>query len=137
MGQWEETRQELLAALEAKEIWHVLLDIALDERDVPRALELLPNLRGWFSRDYEMRVAQDGEESHPEESLSIYGRRIEQLIDARGRDNYRSAAEILTRVRRIYDQQNNQATWRHYIKSLRHQNRNLPAFQDELNKAGL
>ena len=137
LNRWDETRRELLAILEANKVWHVLVEVALDEGQVARALELLPSLRGWHSRDYELRVAQAAESDYPQAALEIYNRRAQQLINARGRGNYHDAAQLLSRVQKIYKHQNNQTAWKEYITILRQNNRNLPALQDELTKAGL
>ena len=138
LGVWPETRQELLSALETRKLGPILLEIALDEGDVARALELLPQLRvGWYGSNYELRVAQAAEAEYPQAALEIYRRRAEQLIAGRGRENYRSAAELLSRAREIYRHQNAESTWQHYISELRQNNRQLPALQDELKKARL
>jgi uncharacterized Zn finger protein len=137
LNQWDETRRELLAVLETNKVWHILIDVALEEGYVARALELLPRLQGWHSRDYALRVAQAAENDHPQAALEIYNRRAQQLINARGRDSYREAARLLTRVQKIYKHQNNQAAWQEYITGVRQEHRNLPALQDELTKAGL
>ncbi len=138
LGAWPETRRELLSELEARKLGHILLEIALDEGEVARALELLSQSRsGWHGINYELRVAQAAEAEYPQAALEIYRRRAEQLIAAHGRDNYRSAAELLSRARDIYRRQNAESTWQSYITALRQNNRRLPALQDEFKKAGL
>lgn len=137
LGQWEPVRFELWQTLEAQEAWPVLIEIALDNEDVPRALELLSKLRGWHSRDYELRVAQAAEPNYPRIALDIYRHRVQALIDARGRDHYREAASLLTRIRNLYQQQNEKEDWQQYLARLRVDHKQLPALQDELNKAGL
>jgi tetratricopeptide (TPR) repeat protein len=134
---WPQVRRELLAKLEDKKDWSTLIEIALDEKEAGRALELLTKLRGWSGHTYELRVAQVSEGDHPQAALEIYRRRVKGLIKARGRGNYQEAARLLQRVRGIYQRQQAQATWEKYIATLRQGHRNLPAFQDELNKAGL
>jgi uncharacterized Zn finger protein len=63
--------------------------------------------------------------------------RAERLIAARGRGNYAEAATYLVRVRDLYHRLGEPETWQTLIADLREQNRQLPALQDELNKAGL
>jgi uncharacterized Zn finger protein len=137
LEQWPTTREELLAELEGREAWQVLIEVALDEENVPWALELLPKLQGWFSRDYELKVAQAAEKDQPQAALKIYVARAERLIRERGRGNYHEAARFLQRVRDIYREQGQQQVWQEYIAHLRQENSNLPALRDELNKAGL
>ncbi|MFQ5611684.1 MAG: SWIM zinc finger domain-containing protein, partial [Anaerolineae bacterium] len=137
LGQWDHTRAELLAELEAKGSWAILIEVALDEEDIPRALELLPRLRGWYGGNFELRVAQAAEAGYPQAALDIYRSQAERLIDRRGRENYRAAAGLLARVRGIYRRQKDTAAWEQYVASLREEHRRLRALQDELNKAGL
>jgi uncharacterized Zn finger protein len=137
LDMWPQVRQEVLAELEEKKAWSTLVEIAVDEKEAGRALELLPKLPGWHGHSYEVRVAQVAERDHPQAALGIYRRRVKGLIKARGRGNYQEAARLLQRVRGIYQQQQDQASWEKYVTSLRHEHRNLPAFRDELNKAGL
>ena len=137
LGQWQQTRLELLAELAEKEVWPVLIDIALEENDAARALELLSKLHGWFSSDYRLRVARAAETDFPQAALEIYRRRIDQLIGMRGRENYRSAAELLVRVRDIYRDQEAWPTWEKYIAHILKENNRLPALKDELRRVGL
>lgn len=137
LNQWGKTRLELITELEAKEAWHILVEIALDEDEVGRALDLLPQVKGWYSRDYELRVAQAAEKDYPQEAIAIYDRRARQLINARGRGNYHEAAQLLQRAKNVYQQHHDKTLWAEYVTSLRHEHRNLPALQDELRKAGL
>ena len=118
-------------------MWHMLIEIALDEGDVGQALSLLPELKGWYSRNYHIRVAQAAETSHPEAALNIYDLHVHDLIAARGRGNYQDAARYLTRMREIYASQGQRQDWPAYIGHVRQENHNLPALRDELNKAGL
>ncbi|MCB0182730.1 MAG: hypothetical protein KDE31_00615, partial [Caldilineaceae bacterium] len=137
LGQWHQTRLELLAALEAKEAWAVLLEIALDEDEVKWALDLLPYVRGWHSHDYALRVARAAEKEYPQAALEIYNRRVEQFIDDRNRGSYHEAAKLLVRVRAIYKAQGQLEAWQAHITDLRKDYKQLRALQDELKKAGL
>jgi hypothetical protein len=137
LDQWDPVRQALLEELETSEVWDVLVEIALDEGDVPRALTLLPRIRVWHSDKYEIRVAQAAEADHPQAALEIYCRHAERLIDRRGRGNYQAAAEHLTRARGLWKRQGAEAEWEEQITDLRQRHRRLPALQDELNQAGL
>ncbi len=137
MDQWEPTRLTLLDELAEQALWHILIDIFLDEHDVGSALDLLPKVKGWFSRDYGLRVARAAEKSYPGAAVQIYSQRIDELIEARGRDNYRDAAQYLKRVRQIYKDEQKLSIWQDYIGVIRQENRHLRALQDELNKAKL
>jgi uncharacterized Zn finger protein len=137
IGGWDQVRRQTLAELEQEQAWSILIEIAMDEEDVPRALELLPRLQRWYGGDHELRVARAAEADYPQAALDIYRRRVEMLIDARGRGNYQAAASLLVRVRDLYRRQDDHDTWLKYITHLRQEYRRLPALQDEMNKAGL
>lgn len=137
LGQLPEVRREALNALEKEQAWSVLIDIALDEDDVGRALNLLPKLTGWHSQNYALKVAAAAETNFPQQAIRIYTRQVESLIGQRGRENYRSAAGLLKRVKALFRQQQDEAAWQELIQETRHDHSNLPALRDELNKAGL
>jgi uncharacterized Zn finger protein len=84
-----------------------------------------------------IKVAKAAEESYPQESIEIYQRYVETLIEWRGRENYHVACEYLTSVRRLYQKVGQSELWTKYITALREKNRNLPALKDELAKAKL
>ncbi len=138
-GNWDEVRAEALAELERQGKIGALIEIALDEKDVERALALLPRVKdtGWFYHDYKSDVAQAAEKSHPREAIALYQQIAEQTIGRRTREHYRQAANELKRVKKLYDRLNAQAEWEAYAQKLRAQYANLPALQDELRKARL
>jgi uncharacterized Zn finger protein len=137
MDGWDQVRRQILAELEQEQAWSILIEIALDEEDVPRALELLPRLQRWYGGEHELRVARAAEADYPKAALDIYCRRVEGLINARGRGNYQTAAGLLARIRNLYRRQGDHDTWLKYISHLRQEYRRLPALQDEINKAKL
>jgi uncharacterized Zn finger protein len=134
LDQWYSLRSDLIEKLEADQQWDLLIEIALEEGDVTRALELLPRQR-WTRHD--LQVAKVAESSHPQAAIQIYTRRIERIIAARGRDNYRQAASILQCVREVYNRLNANAEWEEYFNGLRARHSRLPALQDELDKTSL
>lgn len=134
LKQWEQLRPEIQAELTAKQSWPVLIEAALDEGEVQRALELLPRLK-WDTGSYALRVAKAAESDYPQAALEIYRRRAENLIKARGRSNYQSAATILAQVRQVYQNLNDSEGWTKYITHMRLENQRLPALLDELKRA--
>jgi len=134
LDQWESLRSDLIQTLEVDQNWGLLIQIALEEGNVARALELLPRQR-WGQ--YDLQVAQAAEMDYPRAAIEIYVQRAEQLIAARGRGNYNQASVILQNVKRLYKQLGAQAEWEQFIKGLRTQHARLSALQDELDKAGL
>ena len=134
LEQWESLRSDLIQILEVDQNWGLLIQIALEEGNVGRALELLPR-QHWGQ--YDLKVAQAAEEDYPQAAIEIYAQRVERLIAARGRGNYKQASVILQNVKRLYKQLGAQTKWEQFIKGLRAQHARLPALQDELDKAGL
>lgn len=65
LGIWPQVRNEILKVLERKKQAGILIEIALDEGDVARALELLPGIPpgGWH--DYRGKVARAAKKSIP------------------------------------------------------------------------
>ncbi len=137
LDKWQDLRPQFLQELENRQRWGLLIEIALDEGDVARAIELLPRHEGWSGFYLELAVAEAAEPEFPQIAIDIYLSVVESLIGFRGRGNYREAAELLIRVRELYRRQNNPTEWERYIADLRERHRRLPALKDELNKAGL
>ena len=134
LEQWDSLRTDLVRELENDQQWDLLIEIALEEGDVSRALTLLPRQR-WGRHD--LQVARAAETDHPQAAIQIYCRRVERLIDARGRGNYQEAASILQRVKGLYHQQRTPAEWDRFLTELRQRHARLPALMDELDKADL
>jgi uncharacterized Zn finger protein len=127
-------RLTLIEKLEMDQSWDLLIEIALEEGNVSRALELLPRQR-WGQSD--LQVAQAAEADHPQAAIEIYLRSVERLIAARGRGNYHEAGAILQRVKGLFKHLDAQVEWQQLIKDLRARHAHLPALQDELDKASL
>lgn len=134
LDQWEPLRPGLIQKLEADQHWNLLIEIVLEEGDVTRALEYLPFQSGGR---HDLQVARAAETSHLQAAIEIYYQRVERLIRARGRANYREAVVILQRVRGLYHQRSAQAEWDRFLTELRQRHVRLPALMDELDKAGL
>ncbi|MDQ3254115.1 MAG: SWIM zinc finger family protein [Acidobacteriota bacterium] len=137
LDRWERVRADVLATLERKKTFSPLIEIALDESDVERALSLLPRVERGAWRDYKWEVAQAAEKKHPEAALMLYKEMAERAIGERQRRSYETAADHLKRVKALSERLNTQAEWGAYLQSLRSQYAHLPALQDEMRKAQL
>lgn len=145
LGRWKETRKDILARLE-EDNRRALIQIQLHEHEHGAALKTLSELKRAQERSYShhyylsnlyLTVAKAVAKTHPKEAIDLYIRKIHRLIDARGRGNYAQAAQHLLRVRNIYQRLGEDEAWHRVIRNLRTENSNLPAMQDEFNKAGL
>ena len=151
LGRWETLRPEVLAFLEQAQNTALLIQIALDEGDIERALELLRKTAKKDSYGYTytygysyygygniaLEVARVAEETRPREAIELYRQHAERLIAQRGRQNYQEACKYLAKMRVLYEKLDEGEAWTSYITALREQNRNLRAFKEELAVAGL
>lgn len=139
----------LLDYLRTKQNNQLLIQIALDEGDIDKALELVKTGQssgqayaygysyGYGYSSIALEVARAAEETHPRESIEIYRKHVERLIDQRGRGSYQQACQYLLRMRDLYKKLGEQVIWTAYITELRDKNRNLRALKEELAAAGL
>ena len=154
LDRWETLRPELLVFLQqAGNTRHttLLIEIALDEGDIDRALNLLKGMAkkdsygytyndgyGYYSfSDIALQVAKAAEETLPREAIELYRQRAERLIAQRGRQNYQQACTFLAKMRVLYEKLGEDDAWTGYVTALREQNRNLRALKEEMANAGL
>jgi hypothetical protein len=140
LGNWDNLESQLLEGLHESENWDVLARVHLYKEQWDLAWDVAERSSqtrwGWRPNVMEI-VAKATEEIRPHNAIRFYLGRVQQLIDQRGRDNYATAAAYLVKVRRLTQQNDLMAAWEDTIERVRENNRNLPACQDELNKAGL
>lgn len=137
LGIWEELRFSLLNNLETKNQLGLLIEIALHEQDIERALELAANIKGYNDIRYKEKVAEAAKKTHPQEVIALYQQLAHKSISEKNRKAYQVAAQYLQQAKAVYESQNADSDWETYIKGLRSQYPNLPALQDELRKAKL
>ncbi|HVB25798.1 MAG TPA: hypothetical protein VNG51_27925 [Ktedonobacteraceae bacterium] len=147
LDRWAAVQVEIMAYVQQSRNIALQIQIALDEGQVERALQLLLAERqttdtrggpyGSAKFDVGLEVAKAAEASHPQESIEIYKAYVETRIEWRGRDHYRVACQYLTSIRRLYQSLNRSDVWTTYVAALRDQHRNLPALRDEMAKAKL
>ncbi len=151
LGRWETLQPELLAFLEQAKNTTLLIQIALDEKDIDHALHLLKDTAkkdiygytyndsyGYYgSSDIALQVARAAEETRPREAIELYRQFAERLIARRGRQSYQQACTFLVKMRTLYEKLGENEAWTKYVTTLREQNRNLRALKEELTNAGL
>jgi hypothetical protein len=143
LARWEGVdglRTAILTRLAEASRHALLTEIHLEENEIDRALEALAAIRTSSRRwgpPLRIQVARAAEKERPRAAVDLYVQQAEQLIEARGRNNYAEAVAYLVRVRDLYHRLGEPETWETLIAGLRARNRHLPAFKDELNKAGL
>ncbi len=142
LGRWETLRPELLAFLEESRNIPLLINIALDEGDIDKALALLksndkPDYRFGYYYNIELTVAKAAEETRPRAAIEIYQKQAEKLIALRERKHYREASKYLAKVRTLYEKLGENEEWTSYITALRERHRTLRALKEEMAAAGL
>jgi uncharacterized Zn finger protein len=135
-GNWEAVRARILNKLQEQKQVGALVEIALYEGAVARALELLPEVRGGW-HDYKGEVARAAEKDYPQEAIALYQELAEVAIARRSRGFYQQAAAYLKRAKQLYGRLRAKAEWESYVQSLRTRHRTLRALQDELQQARL
>ncbi len=136
LGKGEEYRLELIDELEEEGKYNILAEIYLQEEKLEKAWEYAKRYEkskrfGNCNRLKE-KIVEAGKKEKPERAVDFYLDRVYDLISRRGRKNYRRAAEYLVKVRDIYEE-----GWDDLIEDIREEFDNLPACQDEFDKAGL
>lgn len=135
LGNWNPIRAAAIKRAEAEKNQYLLMDIALYEGDLKRALELWPKSAWGWGFKYELKLAQACEQEMPKKALELYQKIVEREINARTRENYKQAAQYLKQVRKIYDALDAKAEWIRYIAALREKYSSLRALKEELAKA--
>jgi len=104
--------------LEIEEQYPMILDFVQKHNDSYELLEMLKPILSIY----------------PNEVLQIIIKHCNRLIDARGRDNYNSASQLLSL---LFNSSIKSEELTDYIQKIYNHKPNLPALKDELNKAGL
>jgi tetratricopeptide (TPR) repeat protein len=137
---WDAVRAEVLAELESNGKVGALIDIALHEKDVARALELLPRedrSPGWGYQDHRWEVARAAEKEHPQAAIRLYQQLAERSIEHRSRGSYQFATEHLQRAKKLAERAGARNEWDAYLAALRARYPTLRALHDELLRAHL
>ncbi|MCI0709116.1 MAG: SWIM zinc finger family protein [Chloroflexi bacterium] len=139
MGQWQDIRPKIMQWLGEKKHYEVLTEIHLEEQDWEAAWKSLGNagLSEWRYRELEFEVAQQSRFALPQKAIAVYMDRVRENIEAKKRENYQIAVDMLRAVRRMYEQLDKTDTWNATIAEIKEGYKRLSAFQDEIEKAGL
>jgi hypothetical protein len=144
---WDTIRPDLLEFLKKGRNTHLQIEIALEEKKVELALELLQSVRqtkeprnGPYeagSFEVGLAVAKAAEKDYPQEAIEIYQAYVETHIQWRGRENYATASQYLIIIRKLYQAMGKKDVWQTYVMELRGKNSKLPALRDEMAKVKL
>jgi hypothetical protein len=149
LGNWEAVRQEALMFLETAKNISTLVEVALDEGDSERALQLLEATKPLGPESYQwkydytrtpavaLKAAERTEEAYPRASIDLYQQHVERLIAGRGRSNYQVACSYLAKIRSLYEKLDETGQWTTYIAWLRKRHSRLYTLKEELTATGL
>jgi len=138
MKQWESLRPKLLADLEGRKQSDVLAKIYLREEEWDLALAVAQqDTNPWGSLNLKLEVAKVVEKERPEEAIDLYLEAVEKVISQQGRENYKTAASYLKRIRDLFTALNQKDEWVQAIAAVRERHKNKPALKEELNRAKL
>ncbi len=140
LGREDAARSALRERLRSDARYAVLTEVYLRDGEPDEALKLvyLPE-KVWGGQRPRMRlvVADAVADARPEEALQLYLDAATGLIERRGRSSYAEAAVLLRKARAIYRKRGRSEDWPLLLQELRSTFKQLPALQDELDKAGL
>jgi uncharacterized Zn finger protein len=139
MRQWESMRPKLLSDLKARKQNDVLASIYLREKEWDLALAVAQSDDNpwWTGQNLKLVVAQGVEKERPEEAIDLYLEAAEKVISQQGRENYKTAAGYLQRVRDLFTALDQKEEWAQTIAVVRERHKNKPALKEELNRAKL
>ena len=141
LDRWEQLCNGTREKLAKKGMFQLLTEIYLADREIDLALETLEKARAasryGVTGSLQSAVAEAAREDRPREAIRLYLQFVQSLIGARGRGNYAQAAAYLKQVKELYHRMGEPHRWEGLIAELREAHRNLPALQDELNRARL
>ena len=134
-------RARVLERLESAGNFPLLVEIYLLENEIDLALSALERVNPdiWGERVAALRrqVAHAVEGIRPHEAIRQYLLLAEELIEQRSRGSYADAANLLQRIRRLYQEMGEGERSDTIINSLRSEYQRNPALMDEMRRAGL
>ena len=138
LNQWNELRAQIIAELEKKKDFGLLINIHLHDKEVGLALATLGRMpEQWMTHSLRIEVAKAAKTQYPQESIRLYSEAAVRIMDRRDRGNYSQAAQYLRDTRDIYRQLNETQSWQKLIADVRERYKKLPALQHELDKLKL
>jgi len=138
LNRWDDLRVQIVAELEKKKDFGLLINIYIHDKEVGLALATLDRVpQHWMAHSLRIEVANAAKTQYPQESIRLYIEAAVHIMDRRDRGNYAQAAQYLRAVRDIYALINETPSWNELIADIRERYRKLPALQSELNRLKL
>lgn len=142
LGREAEVRDALRAQLRERKTIGLLAEVYLRDGEPTEALRLVhAPASEWRSPGDRARarlvVAEAVAETHPEDASQMFLDAAVDAIERRGRESYRQAVRLIEKARAVYRRTPALGDWALVAAEMRDAYRGLPAFLDEMTKAGL
>lgn len=131
---WPKARAALLADLDRRKAYWLLVDILLAEGEVGDAIKVVKKHPHTGRAE---AVARAAETDHPAEAEAIYRALADEQIAHRSREQYRQACVYLGRAAELAARVGRPAEFQQYLHGLVDRHRTLRAFQEEVRAAKL
>ncbi|MEO0565299.1 MAG: hypothetical protein AAF125_24545, partial [Chloroflexota bacterium] len=129
LNRWTDIRKDMIDTLSISGYQNVLVELYIDEGMWNKAWDCAR--KGTYGHGL-LNVAIRARHDTPERSVQVMLDRVHALIDARGRDNYAYAAELLIYVDEVYDETGRSKPFDLLIDDIRKQYPRLRALQARL-----
>lgn len=144
VGNWNIVRPQILEELNQKQVYETLTLAYLHDEEWDLAWETLAKATtpqhhhpSWAIYRLDFTVAEKSRHVRPALAIPVYIKYARAEIDIRNRKHYAQAAQLLSEVHKLYHKVDDAEGWTKFIADLRAEFKQLPALQDELNKARL
>ncbi|MES0488914.1 MAG: SWIM zinc finger family protein [Leptospirales bacterium] len=111
--------------------------IYLAKGDIENAWDLFKTSYAYFWNDITSQVVEAAQKVFPEQVMELYKKQAEYHIRLRGRGQYQLATKYLSKGKSLAQKNGNEQEFTEYVEDLRIENKQLPAFLQELNRAML
>lgn len=141
--EWSLVRPSLLAGLEERHAWALLVRIAIGEGEVERAAELLEDARasghplGASWAQLQLEIADAARESRPRTAIDLYQSIAEALIEKRSASAFKEAAQVLVRAFLVARDLGESGRWNAYMEELGDRYGRFQSLHEALHAVGL
>jgi uncharacterized Zn finger protein len=131
LGSWPKVKLHLLKQLTEKKRWDLLVEIAIVEKDVDRALKLANNLSAYQQTPFKLKIAKISE---PKAAIAIYEELVHIAIARKNRSAYQEATRYLQSIQKLQKLAKTSKDWKQYLQLIRDQYPSLRALHSELDR---
>jgi len=134
LGNWIETKEEIIKILQENGRYETILKFALKEKDIDVAMQYLNRCKDAHLLE---KIARFIEKYDKEKKIDLLKHLAETFIQKGGRLNYELAVEYLKKVKKIMIKENKNGEWQNYINHLKELFRKKYGLMLEMEKESL